>query len=124
MSWPALHDVSLFFFFFSSRRRHTRLQGDWSSDVCSSDLGLAGHPRRYSELNDTAAYIQQLIPLQRFITYAAIFLMAGQLVFLWNLFVSFRKGRPADANPWQATTLEWSTSSPPPRRDFEPDLPI
>src|SRR5256885_15170041 len=28
----------MFFFFFSSRRRHTRLQGDWSSDVCSSDL--------------------------------------------------------------------------------------
>src|SRR5688500_20352890 len=28
------------FFFFSSRRRHTRLQGDWSSDVCSSDLAL------------------------------------------------------------------------------------
>src|SRR5215467_13618218 len=27
-----------FFFFFSSRRRHTRLQGDWNSDVCSSDL--------------------------------------------------------------------------------------
>src|SRR6266566_6827916 len=27
-----------FYFFFSSRRRHTRLQGDWSSDVCSSDL--------------------------------------------------------------------------------------
>src|SRR3989454_6369559 len=31
-------------FFFSSRRRHTRLQGDWSSDVCSSDLG-----REYQE---------------------------------------------------------------------------
>src|SRR5256885_7402937 len=30
------------YFFFSSRRRHTRLQGDWSSDVCSSDLT---HPR-------------------------------------------------------------------------------
>src|ERR687898_2324540 len=28
----------LLYFFFSSRRRHTRLQGDWSSDVCSSDL--------------------------------------------------------------------------------------
>src|SRR5256885_10802177 len=28
-------------FFFSSRRRHTRLQGDWSSDVCSSDLPLS-----------------------------------------------------------------------------------
>src|SRR5256885_13118623 len=30
------------FFFFSSRRRHTRLQGDWSSDVCSSDLERLG----------------------------------------------------------------------------------
>src|SRR5256885_9602806 len=30
------------FFFFSSRRRHTRLQGDWSSDVCSSDLPRGG----------------------------------------------------------------------------------
>src|SRR5256885_12057922 len=29
------------YFFFSSRRRHTRLQGDWSSDVCSSDLQQA-----------------------------------------------------------------------------------
>src|SRR5688572_31412443 len=28
-----------FFFFFSSRRRHTRFDCDWSSDVCSSDLG-------------------------------------------------------------------------------------
>src|SRR5256885_6326019 len=45
--------VDLCFFFFSSRRRHTRLQGDWSSDVCSSDLivpldsvGRAGGPSR------------------------------------------------------------------------------
>src|SRR5256885_11309719 len=30
------------FFFFSSRRRHTRLQGDWSSDVCSSDPTAPG----------------------------------------------------------------------------------
>src|SRR5205807_4119512 len=30
-------------FFFSSRRRHTRLQGDWSSDVCSSDLDHGRH---------------------------------------------------------------------------------
>src|SRR5256885_14070631 len=30
--------MQFMFFFFSSRRRHTRLQGDWSSDVCSSDL--------------------------------------------------------------------------------------
>src|SRR3989454_8985145 len=40
--WPLLRSFTVwelcFFFFFSSRRRHTRLQGDWSSDVCSSDL--------------------------------------------------------------------------------------
>src|SRR5207248_7773346 len=35
----SLYDVlGLIFFFFSSRRRHTRSYGDWSSDVCSSDL--------------------------------------------------------------------------------------
>src|SRR5690606_41046431 len=33
----------IFFFFFSSRRRHTRFSRDWSSDVCSSDLGLRIH---------------------------------------------------------------------------------
>src|SRR5699024_11838117 len=31
----------VFFFFFSSRRRHTRSKRDWSSDVCSSDLGVS-----------------------------------------------------------------------------------
>src|SRR5438046_7674205 len=44
-------------FFFSSRRRHTRLVSDWSSDVCSSDLGLIrgraishqGLPKRLSK---------------------------------------------------------------------------
>src|SRR6266478_865740 len=33
--------IFIFFFFFSSRRRHTRFDCDWSSDVCSSDLGRA-----------------------------------------------------------------------------------
>src|SRR5690348_18169965 len=35
-----------FYFFFSSRRRHTRWTGDWSSDVCSSDLTPHHHPNR------------------------------------------------------------------------------
>src|SRR3712207_592596 len=35
----------MFFFFFSSRRRHTRYWRDWSSDVCSSDLGIIPGPR-------------------------------------------------------------------------------
>src|SRR6266446_5942473 len=40
------------FFFFSSRRRHTRLQGDWSSDVCSSDLELVSAMRTLSDRDD------------------------------------------------------------------------
>src|SRR5256885_2851826 len=44
------HRADACFFFFSSRRRHTRLQGDWSSDVCSSDLvvKLPGQPNDLS----------------------------------------------------------------------------
>src|SRR6266446_7293472 len=37
------------YFFFSSRRRHTRLQGDWSSDVCSSDLDFIAGSRPVTE---------------------------------------------------------------------------
>src|SRR5207248_7840135 len=39
--------ISFFFFFFSSRRRHTRSYGDWSSDVCSSDLVTGKIRRRF-----------------------------------------------------------------------------
>src|SRR5438105_5778376 len=45
MSCFVIYRVDFFyFFFFSSRRRHTRSTRDWSSDVCSSDLGLAWDP--------------------------------------------------------------------------------
>src|SRR6266566_5492907 len=39
-----VRELNIYFFFFSSRRRHTSLQGDWSSDVCSSDLADARRP--------------------------------------------------------------------------------
>src|SRR5256885_5717342 len=42
LAMEILYTSAIGFFFFSSRRRHTRLQGDWSSDVCSSDLAAAG----------------------------------------------------------------------------------
>src|SRR5699024_11723717 len=42
---------SLFNFFFSSRRRHTRSKRDWSSDVCSSDLGCTKTPFEMMELS-------------------------------------------------------------------------
>src|SRR5437762_5451985 len=45
------------FFFFSSRRRHTRYIGDWSSDVCSSDLGTATAWRKAGE---AAGYVHMV----------------------------------------------------------------
>src|SRR5256885_11765339 len=44
----ACSTITSVFFFFSSRRRHTRLQGDWSSDVCSSDLAAGRNMNRLS----------------------------------------------------------------------------
>jgi cytochrome c oxidase subunit 1 len=80
-------------------------------------LGLAGNVRRYSAFTDD--YLKPLIPLHQFITIAALFTGAAQLIFLYNLFRSRFRGPPAPANPWEATTLEWSTpSSPPPFDNF------
>src|SRR6266567_8353441 len=45
--------VFLFFFFFSSRRRHTRFDCDWSSDVCSSDLGRRSRRSRWCRTGRT-----------------------------------------------------------------------
>ena len=80
-------------------------------------LGAAGHPRRYSELTGVQ-YVSALEPLQRFITIAAVVTIAGQLIFLVNLFWSMFKGRLAEANPWNCTTLEWTLPSPTPGEGF------
>src|SRR5208337_5171809 len=45
---------NILFFFFSSRRRHTRYIGDWSSDVCSSDLVGAGDHKTRAEADQLA----------------------------------------------------------------------
>jgi cytochrome c oxidase subunit I len=52
------------------------------------------------------------------VTIGAFFQAAGILVFVFNLLWSLRKGEPAGNDPWDAWTLEWSTSSPPPDYDF------
>ena len=45
-------------------------------------------------------------------------------VFIWNIYVSARAKVPAGPNPWQAHTLEWATSSPPPRFNFNLTYPV
>src|ERR1700752_348921 len=75
-------------------------------------LGLAGNVRRYQAFVDD--YLQPLIPLHKFITVAAVLTGLAQLIFLYNLFHSRFWGKPATDNPWEATSLEWSTPTPPP----------
>src|SRR5256885_9463636 len=59
VSWFGVVLLQSWFFFFSSRRRHTRLQGDWSSDVCSSDLEQPAeaqlHSPKKEKMNQTCS---------------------------------------------------------------------
>ena len=85
-------------------------------------LGIAGNVRRYQAFVDD--YPQPLIPLHRFITIAALLTGLAQLIFLYNLFHSRFWGKPATDNPWEATSLEWSTpTTPPPHNNFGDKLP-
>jgi cytochrome c oxidase subunit 1 len=79
-------------------------------------LGLAGNVRRYSSF--PADYMQSLVPVHQFITIAALFTGAAQLIFFYNFIHSRFWGEPAPDNPWQGTSLEWSTTSPPPWDNF------
>ena len=86
-------------------------------------LGMAGQTRRYSQFTEVA-YQTKLLPLQTFMTYAAFITIGAQLVFLFNLFWSMWKGPKASDNPWEATTLEWTTATPPPHDNFGGHTPI
>jgi len=70
--------------------------------------GLAGEPRHYAQLAGPVESFASLIPLERGITYSALLLAAAQVIFLFNVVRSIRRGDPAGENPWRATTLEWS----------------
>jgi cytochrome c oxidase subunit 1/cytochrome c oxidase subunit I+III len=57
-------------------------------------------------------------------TIGVFFMGAGSLVLLWNIAHSFFRGRVAGDNPWDAWTLEWATTSPPPHENFHALPPI
>src|SRR5215211_5157537 len=58
----------IIFFFFSSRRRHTRSRCDWSSDVCSSDLGM------------TVIFVEHDMDVVRDISDWVVVMAAGQII--------------------------------------------
>jgi cytochrome c oxidase subunit I len=85
--------------------------------------GMAGQLRRYSQGTEVA-WIKALTPIQVFISIAAFVTIASQFIFLFNLFWSMKKGQKASDNPWEATTLEWTTATPPPHDNFGGRTPI
>jgi cytochrome c oxidase subunit I len=80
-------------------------------------LGIAGNPRRYADFTNFD-FLGKLMPVHTFMTWAAFTTAAVQLIFLFNLIWSTKKGAKAPINPWESTTLEWTVSSPPPFDNF------
>ena len=76
--------------------------------------GILGMPRRiYTYEAGRGWGIWNLV-----CTIGVAFQVIGTLIFVINILLSLRKGRPAGNDPWDAWTLEWSTSSPPPEYNF------
>jgi cytochrome c oxidase subunit 1 len=86
-------------------------------------MGMVGMPRRYSQFTEYR-FLDSIHPLVIFVSIAAIITALVQLVFYFNLIWSIFKGKKAGDNPWEATTLEWNTASPPPHDNFAGVLPV
>jgi cytochrome c oxidase subunit I len=91
-------------------------------------MGIVGMPRRYSRFAENGqqiyGFLESLHPLVLFVTVAAIITFFTQFLFLFNLIWSLIKGKKAGNNPWEATTLEWETPSPPPHDNFAGIPPV
>jgi cytochrome c oxidase subunit 1 len=87
-------------------------------------LGFLGVPRRYFSYGDTSFMPDSAFALNQTITVCALFVGVVQLIFIYNMIVSLKKGEKADPNPWKATTLEWQTPDNPPKHgNWGRDLP-
>jgi len=83
-------------------------------------LGLLGMPRRVYTYPDMPHWAQ----LNFLSTIGAFLLGIATLVLLWNFYITLRRGERAGDNPWNAWTLEWATTSPPPVQNFDKLPPI
>ncbi|HEX4638342.1 MAG TPA: cytochrome c oxidase subunit I [Chthoniobacterales bacterium] len=83
-------------------------------------LGLLGMPRRVFTYPDLPHWgWMNLVS-----TVGVLFMSAASLVLIWNLISSLVRGKIAGENPWNAWTLEWATTSPPPHENFDALPPI
>jgi cytochrome c oxidase subunit 1 len=80
-------------------------------------IGIGGGQRRIY-MSSVYTYYKPLQPLHVIATIGLLIIIAGQIPFLINFFMSMFRGAKAPANPWNATTLEWATDSPPPHENF------
>ncbi|MGI9590959.1 MAG: cytochrome c oxidase subunit I [Myxococcota bacterium] len=77
-------------------------------------LGLAGQHRRIYDFTNFPELSQPwMIQTREFATIALIVMLLFQVVFIYNFIQSLRSGKKAGKNPWQSSTLEWTTESPP-----------
>jgi len=81
-------------------------------------LGMGGMPRRIADPYNYA-FLAPMQPLNQFMTLSAYVLGLSQVVLFTNFFVSLFRGKKAVNNPWEANTLEWTTTSPPPEHNFD-----
>ncbi|GAB2798524.1 cytochrome c oxidase subunit 1 [Hymenobacter luteus] len=85
-------------------------------------LGIAGFPRRYYSWTGFDMF-SQFADLNRLISLAAIVVFLAQFVFLFNFFYSMWRGRRATQNPWNSTTLEWTTPVDTPHGNWPGEIP-
>jgi cytochrome c oxidase subunit 1 len=78
-------------------------------------LGLQGMPRRVYTYQPEMGWGG----LNLLATAGAVLMLLSFALFLWNALSSARRGLAASSNPWDADTLEWATTSPPPPYNFE-----
>ena len=78
-------------------------------------IGFLGVPRRYFAMGDTAFIPESAQALNASMTISALAIAVTQILFIYNIIVSLKKGEPAGPNPWKATSLEWSTPDTPPK---------
>jgi cytochrome c oxidase subunit I len=82
-------------------------------------LGLMGMPRRVYTYDHGGLWEWYNLTS----TIGSGIMAVAMLAFLWNLIATSRSGKRAGNDPWQADTLEWLTSSPPPPENFTEPIP-